>query len=250
MGIITTYFPSPLQKPLLKVLPVVKKSLYFGLGRYCPVCKSHVRFFRSYGVHKRPDAKCPVCGAGERQRLAWLFLEQRNALFKGSTKRILHIAPEKTIAKKLKKLAKGGYLSADIDASKAMEQMDITAIEHPDKSFDVIYCSHVLEHVSDDRKAMREFHRILADDGFAVIQVPIMGEVTFEDPSVTDPKERERLFGQHDHVRRYGPDFRDRLEEAGFRVETFSSSDFSDVKNASKVALKKLTVFLCRRIPE
>jgi ubiquinone/menaquinone biosynthesis C-methylase UbiE len=90
--------------------------------------------------------------------------------------------------------------------------MDITDIQYPDNTFDVIYCSHVLEHVPDDRKAMREFARVLKPEGWAVFMVSLSEEHTIEDPSITSPAERERLFGQHDHVRRYGPDFKDRLD--------------------------------------
>jgi len=89
-----------------------------------------------------------------------------------------------------------------------------------DASFDVILCSHVLEHVHDDQRAMRELFRILRPGGWAMIQVPISSKPTFEDPSITEPAERERVFWQADHVRLYGLDIADRLLEAGFEVET------------------------------
>lgn len=246
MGIIRSYFPKPLQAPMLKALPLVKKGLHFGFNRYCPICDSHVRYFKPTGVFSRPDAVCPVCKSGERHRLAWLFLDREYIRFIG--KKILHIAPEETIAKRLKGFSPNGYLSADINESRAMVKMDITQINYSDKMFNIIYCSHVLEHVSDDLKALREFHRVLADDGFAVIQVPILGESTFEDPTVTDPKERERLFGQHDHVRRYGPDIKQRIEKEGFSVKEFASADFKNVKNSQKMALKNLSIFFCEKI--
>jgi SAM-dependent methyltransferase len=110
------------------------------------------------------------------------------------------------------------YLSADLFSTTAMVRMDITDINYADGSFDVIYCSHVLEHVSDDMAAMRELYRVLKRGGWAVLQVPISADVTFEDPKVTSPEARERLFGQSDHVRRYGPDYADRLAAAGFSV--------------------------------
>jgi predicted SAM-dependent methyltransferase len=110
------------------------------------------------------------------------------------------------------------YLSADLYASNAMVKMDITDIQYSDNTFDVIYCSHVLEHVSDDRKAMREFHRVLKPRGWAILQVPIVAETTFEDSTVIHPEERRRLFGQHDHVRQYGLDYKERLISAGFSV--------------------------------
>ena len=101
-----------------------------------------------------------------------------------------------------------------------MVHMDITDIRFPDESFDVIYASHVLEHVDDDRRAIRELHRVLRTGGWAVLPVPIHGKETREDPSVTDPEERQRLFGQSDHVRKYGRDgeYERRLRGSGFDV--------------------------------
>ena len=246
MGIIRDYFPKPLQTPALNALPLVKKARYFGFNRYCPVCNSHVRLFKAAGVFKRPDAICPVCNSGERHRLVSLFLDREQERFLG--KKILHIAPERMIAKRLRGFSPEGYLSADINESRAMVKMDITSIQYPDKSFDVVYCSHVLEHVSDDLLALREFHRVLDDRGIAVIQVPILGDSTFEDPSITDPEERQRLFGQHDHVRRYGPDIKARIEGEGFVVTEYGSIDFNGVKRASKMVLKNLSVFLCEKV--
>lgn len=101
----------------------------------------------------------------------------------------------------------------------------LTDIRYPDESFDVILCSHVLEHVQDDRKAMREFHRVLKPDGWAILLVPITADKTFEDPSIVDPQARLAAFGQEDHVRRYGPDYIDRLREAGFTVEVTRPAD-------------------------
>jgi predicted SAM-dependent methyltransferase len=104
--------------------------------------------------------------------------------------------------------------------------MDITRVGYAKETFDVIYCSHVLEHVSDDRQAIHEFHRILKPDGWAVLLVPITADKTFEDASITDPCERLKLFGQENHVRRYGPDFMERLSEVGFKVKVTTPSDF------------------------
>ena len=129
-----------------------------------------------------------------------------------------------------------------------MVQMDITRIQFPDDTFDVIYCSHVLEHVPEDRQAMREFHRVLKPGGWTVLQVPVTVDVTFEDPTVTDPAERKRLFGQNDHVRRYGPDYRDRLVGAGFTVQAIPcTSQFSE-REIRKYGLDRTeNVYLCRK---
>ena len=112
------------------------------------------------------------------------------------------------------------YVSADWASPRAKLKMDVTDIQCEDNTFDVILTNHVLEHVPDDRKAMRELHRVLKPGGFAILQSPLNKkfEKTYEDPSITDPKERRKAFGQEDHVRVYGRDYKERLEEAGFFV--------------------------------
>jgi ubiquinone/menaquinone biosynthesis C-methylase UbiE len=130
-----------------------------------------------------------------------------------------------------------------------MVKMDITDIQYPDNSFDVVYCSHVLEHVPDDRKAMRELARVLKPTGWAILAVPIFNEKTFEDPTITSPEERERVFRQSDHVRIYGRDFVDRLRESGFdvTVDRFASG-FSD-EMVRKHGLSREDIYLCRKRP-
>jgi SAM-dependent methyltransferase len=131
---------------------------------------------------------------------------------------MLHVAPEYQLSRLFQEADCIDYLSADLSSPTAMVRMDITDIQYPDASFDVIYCSHVLEHVSDDQRAMRELHRVLQPGGWAILQVPISADATFEDPTVTSPEAREELFGQDDHLRRYGPDYVDRLAAVGFSV--------------------------------
>lgn len=174
----------------------------------------------------RLDAKCVHCGSVERHRLTWLYLSRKTNLFTGAKITMLHVAPESCYAERFKNALGKGYITADLESPNVNLKMDITDIQLKDGVFEAIYCSHVLEHVSDDRKALREFHRVLKPGGWAILLVPITTEKTFEDPSVTDPKERLRLFGQEDHVRRYGPDYLDRLKEAGFAVQVVKPSDF------------------------
>jgi ubiquinone/menaquinone biosynthesis C-methylase UbiE len=127
--------------------------------------------------------------------------------------------------------------------------MDITDIQYPDESFDVIYCSHVLEHVPEDRQALREFYRVLRRGGWAVLLVPITADRTCEDPSAVDPSERKRVFGQEDHVRRYGPEFRDRLCEAGFDVCVRQVSELCSEEEAVRMGLTAASgaIYCCRR---
>ena len=138
---------------------------------------------------------------------------------------MLHIAPEYGMEPRLRRSLGAGYVTADLTDPEVMVRIDITNIDFPAESFDVIYCSHVLEHVADDRKAMRELQRVLKRDGWGVLQVPIRPGVTYEDPTIVDPQERLRAFGQEDHVRQYGDDFADRLREAGFDVQVVRADD-------------------------
>jgi SAM-dependent methyltransferase len=170
-------------------------------------------------------------------------------LFNGQYKKVLHIAPEAVFEKLFKTKLGQGYLTADLFDPKAMVRMDITNIQYPDKSFDVIYCSHVLEHVPDDRLAMRELLRVLKDDGWAILLVPIVTDVTFEDPSITDPLEREKIFGQADHVRNYGNDYKQRLRESGFFVEVIYPQDFLTENEIVRMGITKAAgeIYLCTR---
>ena len=236
-------------KPLLRATrSFVYRVIYRGTGRWCPVCERPSRRFAPFGNPRRAQAMCPHCGALERHRLLALFFEKKTNLYTQPDLRMLHVAPERCFESHLRARVGAGYLTADLEDPHADVRMDITQIEYPDATFDVIYCSHVLEHVSDDRAALRELHRVLKPDGWALIMVPITAERTFEDPSVTDPKERERRFGQDNHVRRYGRDFVGRLQETGFNVRVFGVSDVARGAVADEMGLKGGgEIFCCSR---
>ena len=218
--------PEIINEPLKKVGRFIRQIHNSGMRRYCPVCRIPSEKFEEVGIVPREDAKCRWCGARERHRLVWLYFKKRTDLFDGCPKSMLHVAPERMFENLLKRYLGSGYLTADLHNPNAMVRMDITDIDYPDETFDVIYCSHVLEHVPDDRRAIRELHRVLKSDGWAILLVPITAHRTFEDPSITNPTDRLRLFGNKDHVRRYGPDFVERLKEAGFKVKVTTASDF------------------------
>lgn len=230
--------------------PGIRRLLYRGTERYCVLCDSSVRRFGDAGVNSRPDACCPVCNSLERHRLLKIVAGKRTDLFNGAPKRVLHIAPEEAIERLVRKLPGVSYLSADLEEGRAALRMDVTNIDFPGDSFDVILCSHVLEHVPDDGRALQEFHRVLSPGGWAMIQVPIFGPVTFEDPSVTDPEERLRAFGQRDHVRRYGYDLRNRIQKAGFIVEEITTEEAASADEAQRMGLVKGDrVYICRKLP-
>ena len=183
----------------------------------CPCCG---RTWSAFAPDwNRPNAICPGCGAHERHRALWLYLRDRLAL--GSEPlRLLHFAPEHALRGQIEALDVIEYVTADLDPVGVDVQLDITDMPFDDAEFNAIVCSHVLEHVPDDRAAMVELARVLHPDGWLLVLVPLdLGrERTHEDPAVRSPQEREREFLQHDHVRLYAPDIADRLGEAGFEV--------------------------------
>jgi len=191
----------------------------------CNICNKKINNFLPIIMPPRPRLSCPNCGALERHRLDWLFLERKTNLLDGSHKRLLHVAPERVLKEKFAKLNYIEYISIDLKQFGVMVTADVTRLPFRDNSFDVIYCSHVLEHVPDDRAAMAELFRVLRPSGWGLIQVPISSKRTFEDFTITNPIDRARVFGRYDHVRRYGLDYADRLREAGFKVTVFSPKE-------------------------
>lgn len=158
-----------------------------------------------------------------------------------------HVAPEPSLGTVFSRSKYIHYTSIDLNPRRAMIQMDIMDLQFPQNDFHVIYCSHVLEHVRDDGKAMAELFRVLKPKGWSILQVPVMAEKTFEDPSITTEKERLRAFGQRDHVRRYGKDYKDRLEEAGFLVSLYDfAKDIPETKR-EEMGLKREDIYLCEK---
>lgn len=228
------HIPRPwLQRMAGWAVPIMGLA-YLGRGRECPICGAKRRKFLPYGyVTSREDALCPKCLSLERHRMIWLWLS-KTPIF-DQRPRLLHIAPEVSLMRYFKRLYRGTdrYITADLESPLADMHFDVQAIPFDDCSIDLFICNHLLEHVEDDRKAMSELYRILSPGGMGVMLVPEdrLRATTFEDDSITDAKERTRLFGQYDHRRVYGRDYDLRLKEAGFVVERTSVSDFVDSQN-------------------
>ena len=190
---------------------------------------------------------CPVCTSMERHRWVWIFLNTQSNLFDRTPKKMLHIAPERPFTSLFRKIPNMDYLSGDLCPGRAMECIDITRIQYSDESFDVIYCSHVLEHVPDDTKAIQEFYRVLGRDGWALVVVPVLREETFEDWSVTEPEDRLRVFRHPEHVRICGRDYKDRFEAAGFSVEVIDPEDVLSEEQIKRLGLIREPLFFCKK---
>ena len=255
------FYNMSLAAQIKRKLYILKSNKWFvakalkGNNVECVCCNKKFITFLPAGIAKRANAYCINCGSLERHRSLWLFLHNQTNFFK-EPQVLLHSAPEQIFYKKFSTLANIQYYPVDLYpenygyGSKTI-RMDITDIKFADNFFDVVMCNHVLEHVADDQKAMREMFRVLKPGGWAILNVPIdfNRDNTFEDVTINDPKKQLELFGQPDHVRVYGKDYFDRLKNAGFAVEnidfnaTFSQGDFF------RYGLQHgENIFLCRKL--
>ncbi|WP_139981901.1 class I SAM-dependent methyltransferase [Nocardioides litoris] len=194
-------------------------------GRYCPCCDRHVRGGLKPGPDGRPDATCPHCRSLERHRFfAVLLGALRPALGRVGT--LLDVAPAPQPRAQLLRLEPRRYVRCDLRPGRGVDvRGDLTSLPFRDGCVDLLVCYHVLEHVVDDRTAIRELARVLAPGGLGIVQVPWRpGTVTDEDPDAPE-EERVRRFGLADHVRYYGDDVEDRLVEGGLDVHRVTPLD-------------------------
>lgn len=215
--------PRPLLiKASYLVRPIIALSLK-GNKFTDPIDGKSFRKFLPYGYGKqRENALSPSTLSLERHRLMWLFLRDETDFFTATKKlKTLHIAPEQCFLDIFRKQKNLDYITSDLESPIADVKADICDLPFDDNSFDVVFCNHVLEHITDDTKAMQELFRVLKKGGFGIFQIPqdISRKITFEDNTITNSKERAKIFGQYDHVRVYGLDYFDKLRSVGFRVD-------------------------------
>jgi SAM-dependent methyltransferase len=238
-----------------RLFGAMRAARYRGHEVYCPCCETEFkRFIAHRGVDER---RCPGCGSLERHRLLIEFLRDGTDLFEAPL-RMLHVAPEYGLKQRLERLENLSYRTADLDSPLAMDRVDLLDMPYGDCSFDVVLCSHVLEHVADDRRALSEIRRVLVADGRALLMSPIDRDLeqTLEDPEVTSSPERHRIFGQGDHLRRYGRDFANRVAAAGFTVEVVGYVKEFTAQDVARKGLQRREsktspfcdddIFLCR----
>jgi SAM-dependent methyltransferase len=226
--LIKKFVPDFFLKEYLDFQKVIQIKYYRGDKVFCPICNSKFKKFGTFGSEKRENARCYFCGSLERHRLVFKYLSERTNFFNNNSKiRLLHFAPEKSFYDIFSKNQNIDYTPCDLspeihlyDGDVKIIKVDITNIPFKENYFDVILCNHVLEHIIDDRKAMSELYRVMKIGQWGIFQVPIdySRKMTYEDFTITAPKDRKKAFGQSDHVRIYGQDYKDRLKSAGFNV--------------------------------
>ncbi len=219
------FFLNVIPRPLLINLSYLARpllALWMRGDRYeDPIDGKRFKSFLPYGYERpRENVLSPSTLSLERHRLLWLYLKKETDFFTAPLK-VLHFAPEQAFYKRFRKLKNLDYTTTDLNSPLADVKADICNLPFEDRTFDVILCNHVLEHIPDDGKAMQEMYRVLKHGGWGIFQIPqdLKRDKTFEDDSITDKKERAKIFGQYDHVRIYGKDYFDKLRSAGFTVE-------------------------------
>lgn len=220
----------------------INSAIYSGNRVLCLCCGWKGQKFLSY--NRRINARCPNCGSLERDRMIYAFLKIRHNFFRSKFK-VLDIGPSNLFQDQLSSLNNLEYISIDLINARAMMQMDITQMNFPSQSFDIIICSNVLEHVKNDIMAISEIFRVLKIKGFALILVPIGGDQTLEDPTIT-PDQYEKYYGCSHHVRLYGLDIQNKLKDAGFKVKLeFFGQKFSNSLNKKYGFDKNEIFFIC-----
>ena len=219
------YILNTIPRPILIRLSYVARPVlaFFLKGdQYTdPIDGQSFKSFLPYGYgNQRNNVLSPSTLSLERHRLLWLFLKNETDFFT-APKKVLHFAPEQAFYKRFRKMNHLEYVTTDLNSPLADVKADICNLPFKDNEFDIILCNHVLEHIPDDTKAMQELYRVMKLGGYGIFQIPqdLSRSETFEDDSITDQKERAKIFGQYDHVRIYGRDYFDKLRSIGFKVE-------------------------------
>ena len=217
-------------------------ALYYRGSKYVdPIDGKGFRKFLPYGYENpREGVLSPSTLSLERHRLLWLYLKNETNFFKDNFK-LLHFAPEQAFHQRFQKLKNIEYTTTDLNSPIADVKADICNLPFNDNSYDVILCNHVLEHIPNDTKAMKELYRILKPGGWGIFQIPqdLKRDKTFEDNSITNKKERAKIFGQYDHVRIYGKDYFDKLRSVGFTVEEVDYTTKLSIEEVNKYRLAK-----------
>jgi SAM-dependent methyltransferase len=253
-NVIKNILPGKLLRIIKGNYLTIRGLYYYGHKFKCPVCNHSFRKMlpggfdlkviqekEIIGAGLRDNNICPYCLSTDRDRLVFEYLKYQTEIYSQKLK-ILHVSPEPSLYNRIKKLKNIIYItgtkySEGIYYHKNIESIDLTQLQYGDEEFDMIICNHVLEHIIDDTKAISEIFRVIVPGGVAILQVPISLKLdkTYENALITSRKEREIHFGQFDHVRIYGKDYKNKLENAGFEVQIYDPFKEENLVNKENV---------------
>lgn len=239
------YLLNTIPRPILIRLSYVARPIlaFFLKGNTFtdPIDGKSFKTFLPYGYgNQRNNVLSPSTLSLERHRLLWLYLQNETDFFT-APKKVLHFAPEQAFYKRFGKMKNLHYVTTDLNSPLADVKADICDLPFKNDEFDIILCNHVLEHIPNDIKAMQELYRVMKTGGLGIFQIPqdLKREITFENNSITDKKQRAEIFGQYDHVRIYGRDYFDKLRSIGFKVEEVDYTSTMSNEEITKYCLAK-----------
>lgn len=225
----------------------IKNNIMYMGGRYCLLCGSNIDKFMPGGLESevfaryhiiggghRENCICPTCGSSDRNRWFMFVLSNYTNIFEGRF-RVLHFAPESNVSERIMSNPNCDYYSVDIQAGRAMHVVDILDIPYRDSFFDYVILNHVMEHISNESVAMKEIQRVLKIGGKMIISFPICTNIdTFEDNNISSSEDRLKYYGQDDHVRLYGRDYKARMEKYGWQVDVYTPQEKCSRKELDK----------------
>lgn len=250
MASIFEYTKTPAGRMWVDRLMALRAVPFAGRRHECPCCGWSLRTFTRGGVslRARDNGYCPRCNSKARHRRDWLYLREQTDLFNGDI-RLLHVSPKYALSRRLVGMPNLTYVAGDLERRPNVSmRFDLTSLPLRPATFDAAICIHVLEHIEDDRAAIAELNRVLRPGGWALITVPLrLDRPTHEDPALTSAEDRQREFGETDHVRYYGYDVVDRLAAAGFSVDVDEAADLDEATRRRYGLLRDENVLFCRK---
>lgn len=261
---IKPYLPNFILRSIYSVLQIIRIIYFRGKKFSCPICNFKASNFLEYGrdnetikkykiipMGHRKNVLCPKCFSKDRERLVYLFIKSllKKKLINYDSK-IIHFAPERSLEKNLFRKKFNNYITADISGNKVDFILDLQNLSFTQSNFDLVICNHVLEHIEDDKKALKNIFNLLSPGGLAILQVPFSNMITedFSMENTSNKNERLKYYGQEDHVRIYSRNgYINKLKNIGFVLEIYKCSEFFE-ENTNFGLIEDEEVFFVKKL--